>query len=88
MIDANLINHIMRSVDSSNEDNTLVTIDTKISYGTIIINDEYCMYIKATCLELGELLVDVAMPIEAFDKCRNDIRQHIEDLLLKPVKSS
>ncbi len=85
MIDINLINHIMRCVDSSCEDNTLTTIDTKISYGTIMINDEYCMYIRATCLDNGELLVDVAMPVSAFNNCRNVIREHIVDLLVKPI---
>ena len=85
MIDINLINHIMRCVDSSSEDNTLTTIDTKISYGTIMINDEYCMYIKATCLDTKDILVNVAMPVSAFDNCRKVIRQHITDLLIKPI---
>lgn len=83
MIDINLINHIMRSIETD-EDNSLTTINTVIKYGTIMINDEYCMYIKASDSSTKEVLVDIAMTVSMFDKVRYSVKQHLIDLLVQP----
>ena len=87
MIDINLINHIMSVVAEPDEDNNLTSWSDQIdiNYGSIIINDEVCMYIKAK--ELGnykETLVDIRMPVIVFEKCRYEVRQQLLDLLIQP----
>ena len=87
MIDTNIIKHIMSTVAEPGEDNTISqwSDNVEILYGSIMINDEHCMYIKAKEMYgYKETLVDISMPVAAFEKCRYEISQHLLELLIKP----
>lgn len=89
MIDINLINHIMNVVAEPGGDNNLSIWNDNVDlyYGSIIINDEETIFIKAKEIrEYKETLVDISMPITCFEKCRYEVRQHLLDVLLSEDK--
>ncbi len=80
-----LANAICISCYEPSECNHLTTINTSILYGTIIINDCECMYIKILDTDrTKDVLFDVSMPMAAYAKCRYEIQTELE-LILKEM---
>ena len=83
-----LANAICIEVMECSVDNTLTTQNTKIFYGSYIVNDEPSMYIKIVELDgygrlqkEGETLMDVTIPWTAYTKCRWEIQTLLEEVL-------
>lgn len=87
MIDINLVKHIMSVVANPDEDNSLTswTDGIDLSYGSVMINDEHYVYIKAKELhEYKETLVDIQIPLAVFEKCRHEVKSHLLEMLIQP----
>ena len=77
-----LANAICISCKEPCQDNSLRIMDYNISYGTIMINDWECMYIKIQeTTQHKEVLFDVSMPAEAYAKCRYEVQIALEAIL-------
>ena len=85
MIDLNLINSVMSVAAGCSEDNTYTswTANIEITFGSVIIMDTHYVYIKAKTLDsYKEPLVNISMPLSCFEKCRQEVKQHLIEILV------